>query len=69
MRGMVFKDSNSDQLTNLRPLLEIEASYHLAVGEYEKAKDAYRREDIFTIAERNAAIRRIEIEQSYKRVR
>ena len=66
---MVFKGNNSDQLTNLRPLLEIEASYYAAVGDYEKAKEAYRRVDVFTTAERSAAIKRIEIEEAYKRVR
>jgi tetratricopeptide (TPR) repeat protein len=69
MRSMVFKDNSSDQLTNLRPLLEVEASYYAAVGDYEKAKEAYKRPEVFTSAEREAAIKRIEVEQAYKRVR
>jgi tetratricopeptide (TPR) repeat protein len=69
MRNMVFKGNGAEQLTNLRPFLEVESSYYAASGDYEKAKEAYRRPGVFTSAEIDTAIKRIEVEQAYKRVR
>jgi hypothetical protein len=67
MSEMVYRNASFDRLTNLRPLLEWEASYHAATGDYEKAKERYRNKGVFTDAEATAAIRRLEIEQAYRR--
>lgn len=67
LRRLVYRRSSHEQLTNLRALLELEASYYAATGDYEKAKRTYNSKDAFTEAESAAAIRRIEIEQAFKR--
>jgi predicted Zn-dependent protease len=66
MRGIVYRRNSTERLTNLRPFLEIESSYYAAIDDFEKAKAAYRKEGVFTAAEAADAIRRIEIEQSFK---
>jgi hypothetical protein len=67
MRSMVYRHSSYERLTNLRPLLEVEASYYAATGDYQKAKEIYGAAGVFTKPETDAAIRRIEIEQAYRR--
>jgi tetratricopeptide (TPR) repeat protein len=67
MRNMVYRRDSYERLSNLRPLLQIEASYYAATGDYDQAKEIYRNTGVFTKLEADAAIKQFEIEQAYKR--
>ncbi|WP_162826893.1 toll/interleukin-1 receptor domain-containing protein [Pseudolabrys taiwanensis] len=66
MRDVVYRPNTSERLTNLRVLLETEASYYSASGMFDEAKKIYKRKDVFTDVEATAAVRKIEIEQGYR---
>jgi hypothetical protein len=67
MRRVVYRDSAGERRANLRPLLEIEASYLAANGDYEAAKKIYGRREVFTEEEAQAEIRNIDYEQALRR--
>lgn len=67
MRRVVYRESAGERRTNLRPLLEIEASYLAATGAYEAAKEIYKRRTVFTEDEANAEIRKIDYEQAMRK--
>jgi hypothetical protein len=63
MRRVVNRNSAGERRTNLHPLLEIEASYLAATGDYNAAKEIYGRRTVFTEDEAQVAIRTIDYEQ------
>lgn len=65
--GIVNKGTSGERLTNLRAYLVLRASYESATGNYQVAKQIYSNRDVFTEREGQEAIKRIEIEQSYRR--
>jgi hypothetical protein len=67
MRRMVYRDSAGERRTNLRRLLEIEASYLAATGDYEAAKKIYGKRTVFTVEEAQAEISNIDYEQAMTR--
>ena len=66
MRGIVYQASGRDRLSHLRSLLEVEAAYNAAIGDYDTAKDFYRNDQVFTDKEADDAIKRLEYEQAYR---
>ena len=66
MRAIVYRVSGSERFSNLRSLLEVEASYYAAKADYDTAKDIYRRKGVFTEKEAEDAIKQIEYDQAYR---
>lgn len=67
LQRMIDRNTSGERRTNIRPLLEIRSSYLAATGQFEEAKQLYRNKDIFTDSETATAIRKIEIEQAYRK--
>jgi hypothetical protein len=67
MRRVVYRDSAGERRSNLRPLLEIEASYLVATGDYNAAKEIYKRRTVFTDEEAQQEIRKIDYEQAMRK--
>jgi tetratricopeptide (TPR) repeat protein len=67
IRRVVYRNQPGDRRSNLRALLEIEASYLAATGDYNAAKEIYGRRTVFTEEEAQVAIRTIDYEQAMRR--
>lgn len=67
MRRLVYRPAAGERRTNLRPLLEIEASYLGASGDYDGAKQIYAKRAVFTEDEAKVAIRAIDYERAMKK--
>lgn len=65
MRRIVYSKAGGERLSNLRSLLEAEASYYCAQRNYDSAKTIYRKKGVFTESETLEAIKRIETEQAF----
>jgi tetratricopeptide (TPR) repeat protein len=57
MEDLVYRNLESERHTNLRTLLEIEASYYASNGEFDKAKEKYQMSGIFSEEEQQKANR------------
>ena len=64
MRNMVYRVVGGERRSNLRPLLEIEATYALSNGDYESAKNIYRTKGVFTDEEAQREIKDVEFQQA-----
>jgi tetratricopeptide (TPR) repeat protein len=69
MRDIVYNNPRGERRTNLRPLLVMEAEYNVATGDYDGARQLYRTQGVFTAEEAQAAIKRIDQEEAYRRRR
>jgi len=68
MKRVVYRDSPAgERRTNLRRLLEIEATYLATSGNYEAAKKIYGNRGVFTEKEAQAEIKNIDYEQAMKK--
>jgi tetratricopeptide (TPR) repeat protein len=68
LHALVYReDKTGERFTNLKAYLVLEASYHAAIGDFQRAKEIYRNRNAFTEQEGAAAIRQLEIEETYKR--
>jgi tetratricopeptide (TPR) repeat protein len=67
MRRAVYHESAGERRTNLRPFLEIEASYLASCGDYKAAKEIYGKREVFTEEEAQVEIRNIDYEQALRR--
>ena len=67
LRGIVHREGSGERFTNLRAYLTLMASYEAATGNYDTAKEIYRTRNVFTAPEAQDAIKKIEIEQIYRR--
>ena len=67
MRSRVMSNNASERRWNYRSYLETYSKYLTEVGKYEEAKDLFRDPKVFTDGEQKDAIRRIEIEQGFRK--
>jgi Flp pilus assembly protein TadD len=67
MKGIVNARDPSERRSNYRSYLNTYAHYLTEVGKYTEAKQIYDDISIFTLAERNASIREIEIVEGFKK--
>jgi tetratricopeptide (TPR) repeat protein len=67
MREIVNSRDPNERRTNYRSYLEMESAYLTEIGQYAEAKRIFNDQQIFTDDERSAAIKRVEIAQSYSR--
>jgi predicted Zn-dependent protease len=66
LQNIVYRESAGERRSNYRQLLELEASYYLANGKYNEAKEIYRTKEIFTAQESAKSIKNIETEQAFR---
>jgi tetratricopeptide (TPR) repeat protein len=66
LERQVKSRSPNERRTNYRAYLETYSHYLTEIGRYPEAKELYEDPSIFTVEERNAAIREIEIVQSFR---
>jgi hypothetical protein len=66
LREIVSRRGPDERRTNYRMYLETRAHYYTETGQWAEAKAIYDDEAMFTDNERRAAVREIEIVQSYR---
>ena len=66
MRDKVNSRDPRERRTNYRLYLETYAHYLTEIGQFDRAKEIFNDSSIFTEIEKNAAVRNIQIVQTYK---
>ena len=66
MRGVVYQAEMGERRSNVRRFLEIECSYLVVIGEYERAREIYGNRRVFTEDEARAHIRQIDYEEGIR---
>ncbi|MGB9366274.1 MAG: TIR domain-containing protein [Xanthobacteraceae bacterium] len=66
MQSLVYREGSTERRSNLRLLLQFEATYYVSTGKFAEAKDIYKQKGVFTETESQNAIRAIEIEQAFR---
>jgi Flp pilus assembly protein TadD len=65
MKNIVYR--GSERRSNLRSLLESEALYYIATGEYAEAKRIYGTAGVFTKEETETAVKALEVDRAFRR--
>lgn len=66
VRSITFDKSSFDLRTNQRPYLQLEAEYHLSVGDFLAAKEVYNDNRFFSDEDRAALQKEIDMIKAYK---
>lgn len=66
LRDSVYRNQGNDRRSNLRQLLQLEASYYLANGNFNEAKEIYQTKDVFSRAETAQLVKSVETEQAFR---
>jgi Tfp pilus assembly protein PilF len=66
MHDIVNSRDNREKRSNYREYLEVNSKYLCEIGKFKEAKEIYSDKNIFTDEERGAAVKEIEVYQSFK---
>ena len=67
MKDMIARHSRSEGQTYLRALMEVEALYYSAIGQFDLAKNIYKNSKVFSELETSNFIKAVEYDQASKK--
>jgi tetratricopeptide (TPR) repeat protein len=67
LQNNVYRESGGERRSNLRQLLQLEASYYLSIGKFNEAKEVYRTKNVFTEKETSDFVKSVETEQAFRK--